>query len=134
VKKHISALILFALLSIAAVSQTASYTSRAHVPFPFVVRNDVMPAGDYLVQMPPATPGPLMLLQVSGKKGEIVLQVPVQEKWSGRPQLLFQKLAGVYFLVEVSDPRVGVQRVQQGERYLVAKKAGSTETVVVAAK
>ncbi len=123
------------ILTAGAVAQVVpSYTLRAQIPFAFVVGGDVLPAGDYRLQIPNASPGPIMVRQSGGNKDEIVLQVPVQEQWQGHSQLTFHKLAGVYYLVEVADPRGGVQRVQQGKRYKDAQKLAVAQTVMVAAK
>jgi len=83
---------------------TSSFTTHAHIPFAFVVQNDSLPAGNYLVQIPGANPGPLMIRQIKDNKEEFILQVPVYEEWSGRPKLTFDKIGSVYYLVQVSDP------------------------------
>jgi len=134
-KKSFAIVVVLTLAAACAVAQqVTTFTLRVHIPFDFVVRGDTMPAGDYTVQIPAQRPGPMMIGQSAGKKAEFVIQVPLSETWTGRAQLTFHQLGGSYYLIKVSDPRVGVQRVQQGERYKNARKLASAQTVVIAAK
>ena len=130
-----SVLIACAVLGMVAgalAQQTSSYTLSAKIPFDFVVRGDTLPAGEYTVQIPSATAGPMMVRQNAGKKAEFIVQVPVAEKWTGHAQLTFHHVGDNYFLMEIADQRFGVQRVQQGDRYKAATKLASAQTVVVA--
>ncbi len=133
-KKQVLVVCIVLLLGVGAVAQeNSSFTLSAKIPFSFIVRGDLMPAGDYTVRVPSLSISPMMIGQTSGKS-EFVVQVPVAEKWSGRPQLTFHRVGESYFLMEIADPRFGVQRIQQGERYKTALKLASAQTVIIAAK
>jgi hypothetical protein len=134
-KKQIVLAVVVMVMAVAAMAQTSpSFSMRADVPFNFIVNNDTMPAGEYVVQLPSANPGPMMVRQAKGIKGELILQVPVTDKWQGHAQLVFHNVNGAYYLVEISDPRFGTQRVSQGKRYQEAIKVASAKTVVIAGK
>ena len=128
----VAALVLLARSGLA--QQTGSFTVRANVPFEFVVRGETMPAGDYLVQIPSAPAGPMMIQQKKGSGSGFVIQLPIAETWSGKPQLVFRQVGGTLFLFEIRDPRVGVHRISQSERYLLARKSGPEKEVVVEGK
>ena len=126
-------LICLVMLMVAAAlaQQTSSYTLSAKIPFPFIVRGETMPAGDYLVQVPDPTVGPMMIRQQAGKRAEFVIQIPLAEKAKGNAQLTFHRVGDAYFLMEISDPLFGVHQVQQGDRYRRALKLASTQKVVI---
>ena len=126
--------IVLLLAACALGQQTSSYTLSVKVPFDFVVRGDTLPAGNYTVEIPSMTPGPMMVRQKKGNKLEFIIQLPVTEKWNGEPQVKFQRLGDTYFLMEIADPRFGVERVQQGDRYDKAIKVASAQTVVIAGR
>src|SRR4051812_600236 len=133
-KSVLLASILVLVTASALAQQTSGYTLAAKVPFDFIVRGDTLPAGDYTLKVPSLTVGPMMIRQTSGTKAEFVVQVPTSEKWAGKAQLTFHRVGDSYFLMEISDPRFGVQRVQQGKNYNEALKMASAQTVVVAAR
>ncbi len=134
-KKQTLVVCIVLLVGIGALAQeSSSFTLSAKIPFSFIVRGDLMPAGDYTLRIPSLSVSPMMIGQTAGNKSEFVVQVPVAEKWSGRPQLTFHRVGESYFLMEIADSRFGVQRVQQGERYKTALKLASAQTVIVAAK
>ncbi len=140
-KKQVLAAIGVIVLVLAAIvflqtsgqAQTNNYTIRANVPFQFVVRGETMPAGDYVVQIPSATAGPLMIQQKKGSTG-FVIQLPVTEAWSEKPQLVFHQFGSTYFLYEVCDSRAGVHRVAQSDRYYQMAKASEKKEVIVEGK
>lgn len=129
------AVFLFAILlfSVGTQAQQPVYTLTAKVPFTFIVRGDTLPPGNYMVQLSNMTVGPIMVRQSAGKKAEFIMQVPVTEQWTGHAQLTFHHVGDSYFLMEISDPRVGIQRVHQGDRYKKALQLASAQTVVIAA-
>lgn len=118
----------------AMAQQASSFNLSAKIPFNFIVRGDLMPAGDYTLRIPSLTVSPMMIGQTACNQTKFVVQVPVAEKWNGRPQLTFHRMGEEYFLVEIADPRFGVQRVQQGDRYKAALKLASAQTVIIAAR
>ncbi len=134
-KKSVLLICAVLLIAVGALAQqNSSFTLSAKIPFSFIVRGDLMPAGDYTVRIPSLSVSPMMIGQTAGNKSEFVVQVPVAERWNGRPQLTFHRVGESYFLMEIADSRFGVQRVQQGERYKAALKLASAQTVVIAAK
>lgn len=134
-KKQVVVTCIVLVLAVSSLAQqSTSFNLTAKIPFSFIIRGDQMPGGDYTLKVPSLSVSPMMIGQTRSNKSEFILQVPVAEKWNGRPQLTFQRVAGEYFLMEIADPRFGVQRVQQGDRYKAAIKLGSAQTVVIAAR
>ncbi len=134
-KKQVLVVCIVLVLAVSGLAQqSSSFNLTAKIPFSFIVRGDQMPAGDYTLRIPSLTVSPMMIGQSAGNKTEFIIQVPVAEKWNGRPQLTFHRVGEEYYLVEIADPRFGVQRVQQGDRYKAAIKLASAQTVVIAAK
>ena len=134
-KKQILVAMLLMVSAASAMAQgSQSFTLTARIPFDFVIRGETLPAGVYILHVPGPTPGPMMVLQRVGKRGEIVLKMPVSETWTGPTQLTFHRLGDTYYFVEIADRRSGVQRVHLGARYREALKLASAQTVTVAAK
>jgi hypothetical protein len=134
-KKSILLSCVVLLLSVGAVAQlTSGYILSARIPFSFTVRGNVMPAGDYTIEVPSLAFGSMLIRQAGGTISEYVLRVPKSERWTGNAQFTFQRVGSEYFLVEVSDTRFGVQRIEQDKTYKQAMKLASAQTVIVTAK
>ncbi len=132
------------LVSMAAASPAAYAKSvngmRAQIPFDFYVGDRLIPAGEYTVKS--LTEDEAALRIANGKAGAAVMTNSVTRREGGRPQLVFHKYGGQYFLNAVwgSDHNGRILRETKRERRLrrelrVARSsAAEAEVVAVEAR
>ena len=137
--KYAKRMLALALISlpILAVAQMASSTRIvAQVPFPFMVDNKHVPAGQYAVE--PATHGDraLAILSVGGKVGLITPSMPtLAKKASGSYALVFHKYGDTAFLtgIRLAGDRTTYQIPEsRAEAELRAQNVTATEQILLA--
>jgi hypothetical protein len=134
-KKSVLLACVVLLLSVGTLAQqTSGYVLSARIPFSFTVRGNVMPAGDYTIEVANPPHGSLLIRQTGGTIAEYVIRVLASDQWKGHAQFTFQRFGESYFLTAVSDERFGVEKIPQGKTYYEAMKLASAQTVIVATK
>ena len=134
--KRILALALISL-PILAVAQMASSTRIVgQVPFPFMVDNKHVPAGQYTVEPLTAGGRALAILSVGGKVGLITLAMPtLSKKASGASALVFHKYGDAAFLtgIRLAGDRTTYQIPEsRAEAELRAQNVSATEEILLA--
>jgi len=82
-----------------AMGQTVSTTIVAKVPFEFVIGNQVMPAGDWVVQ---AQSGDILALRnYDARKSVLAASMRDDEKPENRTVLVFERYGDQYFLSQI---------------------------------
>ena len=125
-----------AVLAVPLCAQTISV--RADIPFQFVVRNQVMPAGQYTVTGGGSS-STLVLRNASSKNNVFVMTYAVEgSEAKGGHQLVFHRYGNQYFLSQVfgSADAAGRQLIESRTERELAKTASvrETETVTLLAK
>jgi len=92
-----------------APSVRAEDTIIANVPFAFTVGHIQMPAGEYVVTEEPEGSGLLSINTADGHHLAFTYTIAANEGTPGKPQLVFEKLSGQYFLARVI-PMSGEER------------------------
>ena len=134
---------ILALASVAAVlavplcAQTIDLA--ANIPFQFVVRDQVMPAGQYTVRGGGGSNSRLILGNVSTKTGVYVLTYAVENSGAkGGRQLVFHRYGNQYFLSQIfgTADAAGRELIESRTERELAKTASvrETETVILLAK
>jgi hypothetical protein len=120
-------LVVGVVLLAGAGAASAQETERAKVAFPFVVGQEVLPAGDYQVFTSDEDPG---LLQIVSEDGRHSVFFAVQgsdtsDRW-GDPEFTFVNIGGRYYLHTIDTGTGSVREVvlpEPVERAIRAAKA-----------
>src|SRR5258707_14422719 len=89
------------LLAVGSASAAPSIDEKvvAKVPFPFIVGDSRLPAGNYVVQeVLPDNPGTLMIAGADGRQHAYSMTITSPEQPSDKPTLVFEKFANQFFL------------------------------------
>ncbi len=146
-KKHLITLI--AVVFFAALTVTAAHaqgmTMSVSIPFDFVVGSKTFPAGEYYLQR--SSDGERVITQIRNRDKALSMYLPlthpVQDldvQLDSRSKLVFKKYGDQFFLsqVWVLERKIGEELPKTArERSLerdIAKRAGTPETITVAAK
>jgi hypothetical protein len=134
--KRMLALVLISLPILAAAQMVSSTRIVGQVPFPFMVGNRHVPAGEYTVQ--PVTNGGRMLA-IRGVGAKVGLFTPamitVAKKASGSYALVFHKYGETAFLTGIKlagDRTIYEIPESRAEAELRAQNVTATEEVLVA--
>jgi len=75
----------------------------AHVPFPFIIGESRLPAGDYIVKERDNDPSVIAVASADGHQSIVTLAMTSSssEKGGAQPRLVFEKFDGQYFLARV---------------------------------
>jgi hypothetical protein len=129
-------------LSLAATAhaQLPGVPVRATIPFDFIVRGKVLPAGSYEIERVTEDPSGLLLRNVNNKREHIVFETePVEgRRISNHNVLVFNHYGDEYFLSEVvtageqTGRELAPTRQERTLRREMAKNQTQAETVTVA--
>ena len=129
-------------LSLAATAhaQLPGVPVRATIPFDFIVRGKVLPAGSYEIERVTEEPSGLLLRNVNNKHEHIVFETePVEgRRISNHNVLVFNHYGDEYFLSEVvtageqTGRELAPTRQERTLRREMAKNQTQAETVTVA--
>jgi len=124
------------VLAVPLCAQTISVS--ADIPFQFVVRDQVMPAGQYTVTSGGSSPT-LVLRNASSKANVFVMTYTVEgSEAKGGYQLVFHRYGNQYFLSQVfgTADAAGREIIESRTERELAKTASvrETETVILLAK
>ena len=134
--KRMLALALISLPILAVAQMTNSTRIVGDVPFPFMVANKHVPAGQYMVE--PVTDGgrALAILSVGRKVGLITPAMPtLAKKASGSYALVFHKYGDTAFLtgIKLAGDRTTYQIPEsRAEAELRAQNVTATEEILLA--
>jgi hypothetical protein len=128
------------LLAATAHAQLPGVPVRATIPFDFIVRGKVLPAGSYEIERVTEEPSGLLLRNVNNKREHIVFETePVEgRKISNHNVLVFNHYGDEYFLSEVvtageqTGRELAPTRQERTLRREMAKNQTQAETVTVA--
>jgi hypothetical protein len=128
------------LLAATAHAQLPGVPVRATIPFDFIVRGKVLPAGSYEIERVTEEPSGLLLRNVNNKHEHIVFETePVEgRKISNHNVLVFNHYGDEYFLSEVvtageqTGRELAPTRQERTLRREMAKNQTQAETVTVA--
>ena len=124
------------LLLVVSGAQAQEAHVKANIPFDFVVRNRVLPAGEYMVSSQGST-NQLIVIRSSDRKTAILSLTSScsSSKPSEASKLVFHHLAGRYFLSEVWAEGNGEGRQLQKSRIEVqlAKNSNERDEIALAA-
>ncbi len=91
------------LTAVQALAQGTDISTYA-IPFGFHAGNVKLPAGQYIVKVPPSPKGILYLESPNGARHATLLTVPfLQEKLQGPSKLVFNQYGTAYFLSKAWD-------------------------------
>jgi hypothetical protein len=105
-KRNLSLLIagiVFCLINTTSYAQSENLKLRFQVPFPFVVQNALMPAGEYEISAPAHMVLELKNTKTPASAFEHVQPPSSRKEANGQKRLLFHRYGDQYFLVAVSD-------------------------------
>ena len=134
--KRMLALALISLPILAAAQMASSVRIVSQVPFPFLVGNRHLPAGEYTVE--PATEGGriLAIRSVGAKVGLFTPAMPTEAKRaSGSYALVFHKYGNTAFLagIKLAGDRIALQIPEsRAEAELRAQNVTATEQILLA--
>ena len=134
--KRMLALALISLPILAAAQMASSIKIVSQVPFPFLVGNRHVPAGEYTVE--PATEGGriLAIRSVGAKVGLFAPAMPTEAKRaSGSYALVFHKYGNTAFLagIKLAGDRTTLQIPEsRAEAELRAQNVTATEQILLA--
>ena len=134
---RLGSLLLISFLFIAAVPLSAQTSAiDVHVPYPFIVENTNLPAGESRIAA--FTDNTLIIRSKNGDTALLCLTIPAGGgPKSEEPQLVFQRYGSQYFLAEVW---LKASHARQLNRYLyetthkIDIAGGNPEKVVLMAK
>jgi hypothetical protein len=134
--KRMLALVLISLPILAVAQMTSSIRIVGEVPFPFMVGNKHVPAGQYTVQ--PATEGgpALAIRGVDAKSSLFTMATPtLAKKASGSYALVFHKYGDKAFLTSIKlagDRTIYEIPESRAEAELRAQNVTATEEILLA--
>ena len=124
-----------AVVAAAAACAQNTESLKANVPFNFVVRGQVMHAGEVSVGQSAGTSS-ITIKGVDQKSGVIVLTQSLESRKTapGQARLVFHRYGDTYFLAEVWGAGEYGSKVPQSnrERELAARGPAQTQTVLLA--
>jgi hypothetical protein len=109
---------------------------RAHVPFDFVLGNNVYPAGEYAVQAVTADSFLLCVRNKDEQKSITMVSIPVAPSNPAKQTMLvFRRVGNTYFLHRVwsAESSVGREFPRSPTETRAARNTTSTGTVIVTA-
>jgi hypothetical protein len=138
--KRISAVALFVVTSLSAITSAAAQAPgiRANIPFAFTVADTWMPAGDYVITYPDSNV--VEVRAVKGKAIAMVVSLPSSIESNSGSELEFNKYGNSYFLNRVLCPSNNGMNVDlahgRAEKRARTLEAGlrNGEHVMIAAK
>jgi hypothetical protein len=110
-----------------------------HVPFDFYVRDQKMPAGDYLIEsaFPESIQSALIFRQKDGKAKKILITLPIDLNRNQKfavPTMLFNRYGDSYFLTQIRNPYESLGftlPTAKSEKLLAGKSGNPTQETVV---
>lgn len=128
-------LVSFLFLAVVPVSAQSS-TIDVEVPYPFIVENNHLPAGDYRIAA--FTDNTLLIRSKSGDMALLCLTIPAGGGPKNEdPQLVFQRYGNQYFLAEVwlkSSHGRELNRYMYETTHSIDIAGGNPERVVLLAR
>lgn len=143
-KKLFSVLAIGSLVALSfaatAQAQLPGVPIRATIPFDFIVRGKVLPAGNYEIERVTEDPSGLLLRNVNNKHEHVVFATEAVQarRISSRNVLVFNRYGSDYFLSEVvtageqSGRELAPTRAERVLRREMAQNQKQAETVTVA--
>jgi hypothetical protein len=131
-----SAFLGFGLLLAVSGAQAQETRVKAHIPFDFVVGNQVLPAGEYMVASEGSTNRAIVIRSNDRKTAILSTTYSCSSsKPSDTSKLVFHRLAGRYFLSQVwAQGNTWGQQLQQSKAEIeMAKNTKASADVVVTA-
>lgn len=127
-------------LATTAQAQLPGIPVRATIPFDFIVRGKVLPAGNYEIERVNDEPSGLLVRNVNNKHEHIVFETEPMEarRISSHNVLVFNRYGDEYFLSEVvtageqTGRELAPSRTERTLRREMAKNESQAETVTVA--
>jgi hypothetical protein len=131
----------FAAIAAGLIPGASAQSLPIHVsiPFPFIVADRTMQAGDYTLQPVTTSPGFMLLKGEEGEQGLFVSTFPLNSRPAAEQQVvkaIFHRYGDSYFLSEVwtEGSKLGVWKSKQEKRELQAANLAPTDVVLVAHK
>jgi hypothetical protein len=91
---------------------SAQSSTIAKVPFSFIVKGTVMPAGEYRLAMRPGDPSTLQIMCTGGEAAMFVnVSSNEARTTAGGPTLVFRRIGTGYFLLRVNVPGENVREI-----------------------
>lgn len=84
---------------------------KAEIPFAFTVGKTTLPAGKYIIKLPPTSElqSRIIIRSADGRSTCIALTVPTRTKGKPRqPEIIFTRVGDQYFLSQVFSPALSV--------------------------
>ena len=125
------------LLLAASAVQAQDYGVKANIPFDFVVRNQVLPAGEYTVVNQGSVNQAILIRSVEGKTAMLSLTQPCSSPDpSAKTKLVFHAMGGRYFLYQIwtQGNSSGRQLPKSKAEVELAKNSDTTGEFVLAAR
>jgi len=132
-----SALFGLGLLLVASAAQAQTNAVKADIPFDFVVANQRMPAGEYVVSSPSFGSPAILIRSDDGKATAVTIANPrVSANPSDKTKLVFRHLAGQYFLSQIwtEGNSSGLELPKSKTELHLAKNSDKSGEVVLAAR
>jgi hypothetical protein len=134
------------LLTVSCLATMASFPLKgqsfsliAQIPFPFIMGDKTMPAGEYTVTTRGIVPGVVMVQNSSSNESVLTLEQPMEGKTADAltPKLIFELYGSHYFLSEVwpGFGDAGLEINPAGELHKAVKERAASlpDSVVVVA-
>jgi len=131
-----SLLVAVAALILGSVAHAQEVNLRAKVPFDFVLRDKMYPAGEYALQTVLANTDSLYIKNEGGAKPALLLTDPqTAPEPTKQSKLLFHRVGKTYFLYQVwvTGSSVGREFPKSHGEMELARNGANAETVTVAA-
>lgn len=132
-----SALFGLGLLLVASAAQAQTGAVKADIPFDFVVANQSMPAGEYVVDSPRFGSPAILIRSDDGKATAVTnTNACVSANPSDKTKLVFRQLAGQYFLSQIwtEGKSSGLELPKSKTELHLAKNSDKSGEVVLAAR
>ena len=137
-KRRISSLIVTLSLVVAAASLTAKAASgglRARIPFDFVVKGKVLPAGDYTVEEVGRNSSGVLLLREADGKAQMFVAPQTFESAGPSPdsRLVFHRYGDQYYLSAIHSigSTIGMKLPTSAQENRLAKMTAQVDCSVV---
>jgi hypothetical protein len=131
-----SAFLGLGLLLTVSAAQAQETRVKANIPFDFVVRNQVLPAGEYMVVTTGSGNQAIVIRSDDGKQAILSLtQACSSSEPSDKTKLVFHSLAGRYFLSQIwmEGYSSGRQLPKSSTEVHLAKNNNPAEEFILAA-
>jgi len=123
-RKAIALLVVMVGIAIGVASAQSTEPLKFRTPFPFVVGDQLMPAGEYVMQVPSATGTLSFRSRADGDLNAYVNNVPVEKlEAEDSYRLVFHRYGDRHYLSEIWVPgfKIGRMIVQHPSEQQVAK-------------